>query len=172
MYVLSSVSHAARLDDYKQGAVRPGVRDLLERSPAFRALGADRQQEIATGMVSVAGDLMKTADLPSQAKDLVRAVDFPDFVGGLIGGVFDAIVDSSIRQMDAYADLLKTVTDSINQFVKENVTEDQARDYLTEAYPGLASPEHDEGGTGKPPCYRCLVAATIVVSIGKALSAA
>src|SRR5829696_3839481 len=32
--------------------------------------------------------------------DLVKGVDFPKFVAGLIDGVFSAIVDSSIKQME------------------------------------------------------------------------
>ena len=35
-------------------------------------------------------------------RDLVQAVDFPKFVSGLIEGVFTSIVNSSIRQMQAY----------------------------------------------------------------------
>lgn len=62
-------------------------------------------------------------------------VDFPGFVAGLIDGVFNAIVTSSIKQMEAFAELVKNVSKSVDAFMKDNVSEDQARDYLVERYP-------------------------------------
>ncbi len=67
--------------------------------------------------------------------DLVKGVDFPKFVAGLIDGVFSAIVDSSIKQMEAYAELVKNVSKSVDQYMKDNVSENQARDYLADRYP-------------------------------------
>lgn len=67
--------------------------------------------------------------------DTVKKVDFPKFVAGLIDGVFNAIVTSSIKQMEAYAELVKNVAKSVDQFMKDNVSENQARDYLTDRYP-------------------------------------
>ena len=66
--------------------------------------------------------------------DLVERVDFPNFVAGLIDGVFTAIVNSSIKQMEAYGELVKNVSKSVDQFMKDNVTENNARDYLAERY--------------------------------------
>lgn len=62
-------------------------------------------------------------------------VDFPGFVAGLIDGVFNAIVTSSIKQMEAFAELVKNVSKSVDSFMKDNVSEDQARDYLVDRYP-------------------------------------
>lgn len=67
--------------------------------------------------------------------DTVKGVDFPKFVAGLIDGVFSAIVDSSIKQMEAYAELVKNVSKSVDQYMKDNVTENQSRDYLANRYP-------------------------------------
>jgi hypothetical protein len=66
---------------------------------------------------------------------LVRDINFPQFVAGLIDGVFNAIVDASIKQMEAYAELVKNVAKSVDQFMKDNVSENQARDYLADRYP-------------------------------------
>jgi len=66
---------------------------------------------------------------------LVNKVDFPKFVAGLIDGVFNAIVSSSIKQMQAYAELVKNVSGSVDDFMKDNVSENQARDYLADRYP-------------------------------------
>lgn len=67
--------------------------------------------------------------------DVVKGVDFPKFVAGLIDGVFSAIVDSSIKQMEAYAELVKNVSKSVDQYMKDNVSENQSRDYLANRYP-------------------------------------
>jgi hypothetical protein len=66
---------------------------------------------------------------------LVAAVDFPTFVSGLIQGVFQAIVDASIQQMEAFAELVKNVSKSVNEYMRDNVTPNQARDYLADRYP-------------------------------------
>ncbi|MES1245544.1 MAG: hypothetical protein ABUT39_28320 [Acidobacteriota bacterium] len=67
--------------------------------------------------------------------DMINDVDFPSFVGGLIDGVFNSIVTTSIKQMEAYAELVKNVSKSVDQYMKDNVSEDSARDYLLEKYP-------------------------------------
>jgi hypothetical protein len=76
--------------------------------------------------------------------NLVERVNFPRFVAGLIDGVFNAIVTSSIKQMEAYADLVKNVSKSVDQYMKDNVTENNARDYLADRYPNHL--EIDIGG--------------------------
>jgi hypothetical protein len=67
--------------------------------------------------------------------DLIQEVDFPAFVGGLVDGVFNSIVTSSIKQMEAYAELVKNVSKSVDQYMKDNVSENNARDYLVQKYP-------------------------------------
>ena len=67
--------------------------------------------------------------------NVIRQVDFPGFVADLIKGVFNAVVDASIQQMEAYAELVANVAKSVDQYMKDNVSEDQARDYLVNQYP-------------------------------------
>lgn len=67
--------------------------------------------------------------------DIISSVNFPKFVSGLIDGVFNAIVTSSIKQMEAYAELVANVAKSVDQYMKDNVTENNARDYLVDRYP-------------------------------------
>ena len=66
----------------------------------------------------------------------VKKVDFPGFVSGLVEGVFSSIVTSSIRQMEAYGTLVANVAKSVDEYMRDNVTENQARDYLAGKYPG------------------------------------
>jgi len=77
-----------------------------------------------------------TDALGRRAGALLDEIDFPAFVSSLIDGTFDAIVDSSIRQMEAYADLISAVAKPLDQFAQENVTHNQTRDWLAEQYPG------------------------------------
>jgi hypothetical protein len=76
--------------------------------------------------------------------DVIQRVNFPAFVGGLIDGVFNSIVTTSIKQMEAYAEMVKNVSKSVDQYMKDNVTENHARDYLAERYPDHL--EMDLGG--------------------------
>src|SRR5207302_3801351 len=46
---------------------------------------------------------------------LVKKVDFPKFVGGLIKNVFQAIVESSIEQMRAYGELIANIAKTVDQ---------------------------------------------------------
>jgi hypothetical protein len=70
-------------------------------------------------------------------KNLVGAVDFPKFVGGLIQNVFQAIVTASIQQMKAYGDMLKSVAQTVDQFAQDNISLDQARGWLADKYPDM-----------------------------------
>jgi hypothetical protein len=67
--------------------------------------------------------------------EAIENVDFPGFVAGLIDGVFNAIVSSSIKQMEAFAELVKNVSKSVDAFMRDNISEDEARDYLVDSYP-------------------------------------
>lgn len=72
-----------------------------------------------------------------QAGALMQAVNFPQFVKGLIDGVFHSIVSSSIEQMEAYAKLVADVSKSLNQFRDDNTTQNQGRDQLVEQFPDM-----------------------------------
>lgn len=68
---------------------------------------------------------------------LLKQVNFPDFCASLIKGVFHAIVTSSIEQMEAYGKLVASVSQTLNQFRDENVSDNQGRDQLCEQFPDL-----------------------------------
>lgn len=70
---------------------------------------------------------------------LVDTVDFPQFVSGLIQGVFQAIVDASIQQMEAYGELLAATAKSVGEFAQDHITDDQARQQLLMRHPGVLS---------------------------------
>jgi hypothetical protein len=72
-----------------------------------------------------------------EAAKMIREINFPDFVAKLIEGTFHAIVKSSIEQMRAYADMVRSVSTSLNDFRDRNTTENQAMDHLVSRYPSL-----------------------------------
>jgi len=76
-----------------------------------------------------------TDALGRRAGALSDELDFPAFVSSLVHGTFDAMVDSSIRQMQSFADLVAAVSKPLDQFTQENVTLNQARDFLVEQHP-------------------------------------
>jgi hypothetical protein len=69
------------------------------------------------------------------AGEFMQAVNFTSFVTGLVNGVFDTIIESSIKQMEAYGSMVASVAQSLQQFRDENVTENQGRDHLVEKFP-------------------------------------
>lgn len=68
-------------------------------------------------------------------EDTLNAIAFPSFVADLIKGTFQAIVESSIQQMEAYAELLANVSKTVDEFMADNITDNNARDWLAGAYP-------------------------------------
>src|SRR5262249_51710066 len=62
---------------------------------------------------------------------------FPSFVASLIKGTFQAIVDASIQQMEAYAELLKNVATTVDRFMADNISDGMARDYLAAQHEGF-----------------------------------
>lgn len=140
-----------------QGTVRP------DPAAHARATGARLARAQATAPPPDAGQ--KTGDRLSQKqdvagadfkgaglqagtqafKDLVGAVDFPAFVSGLIDGVFNSIVDASIKQMQAYGELVKGVVQSVEDYANEKITPNEARDFLQQSHPGLLQVSVSDG---------------------------
>lgn len=75
----------------------------------------------------------------------LNAINFPEFVSSLITGTYQAITDASIQQMEAYAELLKNVAMSVDDFMSDNISNDSARDYLADNYDGLLTREVSNG---------------------------
>lgn len=62
-------------------------------------------------------------DLAKVAHSLDADVNFPSFVSGLISGTFEAIVDASVEQMQAYGELLRNVADEVDRLVSDSAIE-------------------------------------------------
>ncbi|MGD8859539.1 MAG: hypothetical protein PVI30_05965 [Myxococcales bacterium] len=88
------------------------------------------------------------------AGDFMREVDFPGFVRDLLKGVFDANLEVTLAQMEAYQKLLQTASQSLASFVR-NVDPAAAFSRLAENEPddfsfGFDDEEKDDEGNAKP----------------------
>src|SRR5688572_21875620 len=110
------------------------TRQNLSKSPGF------------AGKDFVAGAAREGVE---QFTNLVKSVDFPAFVGGLINNVFRVIVETSIEQMRAYGELVAAVAKSVEDYMSENIGEGQGRDYLSQRFPDLVGVEVDSDGKSK-----------------------
>jgi hypothetical protein len=110
----------------------------------------DRLKERLSNKGETAGQDFKagaTSGMGKTFKDLVGAVDFPKFVSGLIEGVFSSIIKSSIKQMQAFTQMLESVAKSVDQYAKETISDAAAREYLQSTYPNaLQMTVDDDGG--------------------------
>jgi hypothetical protein len=111
--------------------VRREMRALLARAPAYAELAPAAQARLARDAIKVATAMVRRRLARARAAGgLIAAVDFPDFVAGLIDGVFHAIVDASLRQMQAYTELLASVSASLDALMRAP-RRDDGRDWLT-----------------------------------------
>jgi hypothetical protein len=65
----------------------------------------------------------------------LRAIAFPTFVADLIRGTFDAIFQTNVKQMEAFSRLISNVSKTVDQFMEDNVTDEQAHGWLAQTYP-------------------------------------
>ena len=65
----------------------------------------------------------------------LRAIAFPTFVADLIRGTFDAIFQTNVKQMEAFSQLVSNVSKTVDQFMEDNITDQQAHGWLAQTYP-------------------------------------
>ena len=120
--------------------VRPGF-DSTQPTQDGATQGGAAPAPSAEGSQQTGDATPKTTRAPAtetiarRAGALSDEIDFPDFVAGLVHNTFDAIVDASIRQMEAFADLVSSVAKTADDFARDNVTANHARDWLVQQYP-------------------------------------
>ena len=129
-------SGGSQADDGSSGATAPA-------SPAPTAPAASPAGSAAPGAGGPpGGPSSRVGDI---ARATLNAIDFPSFVAGLIQGTFHAIVDASIQQMEAYAELLKNVAMNVDKFMTDNISEQSARDHLADRYDDVFARDTSSG---------------------------
>ncbi|MCR5882301.1 hypothetical protein LRS03_05275 [Rhizobacter sp. J219] len=127
-YILGGADGRSQPQSVQFGGDSPITRELADRKAPLPEGDSAGQRFAESGAVA--------AEEGSEAfTEMISKVNFPKFVAGLIDGVFNAIVTSSIKQMEAYAELVANVSKSVDQYMKDNVSENNARDYLADRYP-------------------------------------
>jgi hypothetical protein len=144
------------------GALQPETRSSLARSlgtiaeqlaPAVPPRPSPQPPAATPAMPAPAGSqpaagggaASPTGRAGEVARATLNAIDFPSFVASLIQGTFKAIVDASIQQMEAYAELLKNVAKTVDQFMSDNVTDAQVQDYLADEHPDIFTKDTSGG---------------------------
>ena len=125
-----------------------GQAEQLHQVPVLRrrsAPSSDRAPVVRSAADQSAFGTRAVDRVAAVTEDTLGAIDFPNFVADLIRGTFDAIVTSSIQQMEAYGELLANVAKTVDQYMADNITDNQARDYLASRYPGHISVDTQGG---------------------------
>jgi hypothetical protein len=129
-------AHIGFADDAAPVQALAGLPGMLPGMPqTARPPVSNQPAAAAPAAAPAAPKAPATETLAGRTGALVNEVDFPGFVAQLVHGTFDAIVDASIRQMESFADLLAAVAKTTEQFTEENVSADQARDWIAQRYP-------------------------------------
>ncbi len=129
--------YIARPEGFEANRLEPQAQALADGDKS----GAETSWEERKGAVDDIGKGKFEAGAAREgaavAGELLKAVQFPTFVSGLINGVFQSITDSSIRQMEAYQKMIAAVATSLKQFMDDNVDENQGRDHMVDQFPDL-----------------------------------
>jgi hypothetical protein len=72
-------------------------------------------------------------------RDTLNAIAFPTFVADLIKGTYFAIIGANYAQIEQFSSLLANVAKTVDEFMADNISENQARDYLVQSYPSVFS---------------------------------
>jgi hypothetical protein len=119
------------VDTMRQQMMGPGGDGVASTSPS----PAQQPASDSASSPTTSAKPPSTETIARRTGALVDEIDFPKFVASLVHGTFDAVVDASIRQMESYASLVSAVAKTVDQFTEENVTPNQARDWLAQRFP-------------------------------------
>ena len=134
--------------------VRGEVLALLGRAQAYRELPDAARAQIAADTTKVgafladkgwlthlpvAGARVDGPPALGTLRELVHEVDFPRFVASLVQGVFQAIVDASVQQMQAYAELVASVSEQVGELAEDKRSDAPARELARQRQQQLAT---------------------------------
>ena len=77
-------------------------------------------------------------------RETLNAIAFPTFVADLIKSTYIAIIHANYAQIEQFCSLLANVAKTVDEFMADNVTENQARDYLVQSFPSIFTLETSE----------------------------
>ncbi|MGZ9098154.1 MAG: hypothetical protein ACXW3O_00495 [Brevundimonas sp.] len=119
------------LDQLRQGGGSgPGPARPGDGRPPHGAGGGAGGRPAAAG--AAGADTFQRASRAT--REMLGAIDFPGFVSSIVAGTFQSIVDASIQQMEAYAQLLSSVAKSVDSFMDDHISDAMAKDHLADNY--------------------------------------
>ena len=133
---------ARAVDAPVKGGARASAGALADATDQLKGRLAQEPKQVGKGFVG--GAATEGGKVMAQWQ---KDVDFVGFVTGLIHGVFESIVSSSFRQMEAFGHLLEAVVKSVNEFANEDIGSGRARDYLAGKYPNALQHDRSDGGS-------------------------
>ncbi len=139
MAKIAAYSAALVQDDWQQSKVL-GQTPLVKKSTVTTfdtdAAQTDPNND-PTAAPLATGDFNPAAasQVASVTESTLNAIAFPTFVADLIKGTFNAIIDASIQQMEAFGELLSNVAKTVDDFMADNITDNNARDWVVGAFP-------------------------------------
>ncbi len=140
-YIASYLAELLR-DDWAQSrkiGQQPLVKKKINMIPEKKAITAATLTEGNDFTPAAANQVARVT------QETLQAIAFPTFVADLLRSTFQAIINSSIQQMEAFGELLQNVSKSVDQFMADNITDNQARDWLTQRYPNLIHVKMEDG---------------------------
>jgi len=122
------------------------ARDVWRQSEKLGQRPLMKEKEVRKGPVATAAAAPARPGQPQErpgavnqvarvTQETIRAVAFPVFVADLIKGTFNAIIQSTIQQLEQFGKLLENVTKTVDEFMNDNITDAQASDWLQQRYP-------------------------------------
>ena len=122
------------VEERQRPAVRQGLSEVMRDALNSLAEVAEERQlaRAANGTPRALGDGVGAG---VGALKEVQNLGFVDFTTGLITSTFDAIIAATIKQMDAYAELVADLAKSLSQFQAENVSDAHINARLADRYP-------------------------------------
>ncbi len=108
------------------------------------------QSPLATGVSPMninTNTINSTVDCGISGAKQVQQLGFTEFTAGLINSTFDGIMGATIKQMEAYRELVANLAKTLAQFQAENVSDVHITDHLSQHYPD------GQGGTVVRPNY-------------------
>jgi len=123
------------LDDFSR---KPQwIVDYFSRCKAFRGLSNAEQQTIVTSRSRIIDYWVNEIDKEVTSGELLGAIYFPAFVSDFDQGIFEAVLNTLIEQMKDSRDLLKSIAQSVEQFMRDNATDNQAIECFITLFPNL-----------------------------------
>ncbi|MGB7441133.1 MAG: hypothetical protein WA919_08710 [Coleofasciculaceae cyanobacterium] len=121
-------------DEQERQLVQSEVAGIL-RDSLYELVGSRTEPQMQSTIQPQMQNIGNAANAGIEVAQQVQNLGFVEFTAGLINGTFDAITGATIKQMQAYSELVANLAKTLQQFQAENISEGQVTAHLIERYP-------------------------------------